>query len=357
MQTKWVGLDVHVAQTTAAVLDSETGELQTQRLRVKPLEVVDFLAKLGGMRAVYEAGPTGMGLARAAANAGLDVRVCAPSLIPRGAADRIKTDRRDAERLARLLAAGELHFVRVATEAEEQLRDLVRAREDVRMDLTRARHRMTKFLLRRDVRYPARPWTLQHLHWLSQLSFDDAASRATLADYLLAVQALLQRRRTLERALEELAPQSPFAETIARLRCFRGIDTLSAASLCSEIGAFERFEKPGPLASYLGLVPSEWTSDTKRRQGAITKAGRSHSRRILVEAAWHARHRPAVGMKLEQRQRDGDARVCEIAWRCQVRLHARWKRLRIERGKAPNVVVVALARELSTFLWETATLV
>jgi transposase len=354
---RWVGLDVHARQSTLALFEQETGELSSRRVLGGARAVIEVLAELGpGVRAVYEAGPTGFVLARAAAERGLCVRVCAPGSIARKPSDRVKTDRRDAERLARLLAVGDLAFVRVPPVEEEQLRDLVRAREDVRGDLMRARHRLSKFLLRRELRYPgdAGAWTQLHLAWLAQLEFADSASRVAFRDYLSAVEALLQRRTALERALAELIPSSPWAETVARLRCFRGIDALSACGLCAEVGDFGRFQHPSLLASYLGLVPSEWTSDQSRRQGAITKAGSRHARRLLVEAAHHYRHPPRVSAALRQRQRGQDPRVCAVAWRAQRRLHQRWQRLHRERGKPAGVVVVACARELATFCWEAA---
>ena len=355
--TPFVGLDVHAAQTHAGILDPLSGELSRRRLKGDPLVALEFLATLGPRPlAVYEAGPTGFGLARAGAERGIDVRVCAPGLIPRKPNDRIKTDARDAERLARLLAAGELTFVRVPTLEEEQLRDLVRAREDLRGDLNRARQRLSHLLRRRALRFegPGGSWTRAHRRWLRALDFDDRASQVTFADYLAAVDALEQRREVLERTLAELAPQSPFAETIARLRCFRGIDLLAAAGLCAEIADFERFGHPRGLAAYLGLVPSEHTSDEKRRQGRITKAGPKHSRRLLVEAAQHAWRPPRVSEELRRRQAGQDPRVCAVAWRAQRRLNRQWHRLVTERGKPANVATVACARELATFVWEAA---
>ena len=356
--TAFAGLDVHAAQTHAGILDHRTGELLRRRLKGDPVRVVlPFLEGLGpGVRAVYEAGPTGFALARAAAERGLDVRVCAPGLIPKKPADRVKTDARDAERLARLLAAGELSFVRVPAIAEEQVRDLVRAREDLRKDLNRARQRLSHFLRRRGASFrdPGRAWTVAHRRWLRGLAFADVASRATFADYLAAVEAIAQRRDTLDRTLAEVAPESPWAETIARLRCFRGIDTLAAIGLCSEVGDFARFQKPAQLSGFLGLVPSERTSDEKRRQGAITKAGPEHSRRLLVEAAKHVWRRPAVSEELRRRQADQDPRVCALAWRAQRRLHRQWEKLFLRRGKPANVATVACARELAGFLWEAA---
>jgi transposase len=352
-----VGLDVHAVQTHAAVVDRGTGELGRRRLRCSPLGVLDYLEGLGRpLLAVYEAGPTGFGLARAAAERGLEVRVAAPGLIPRAPGDRVKTDRRDAERLARLLAAGELSFAYVPSVEQERFRDLVRAIEDARGDLMRARHRLTKFLLRRGERFAGARWTRRHLRWLERHSFDDAASRATFDDYLAAVASIAQRRGALVAALEQLVPDSPHARTVARLRCFRGIDTLSAAGLCAEVSDFQRFARPKLLSGFLGIVPSEHTSDQKRRQGAITKAGSSHGRRLLVEAAHHYRHRPWVGEPLRRRQTGQDPRVCEIAWRAQRRLNKRWQVLATERGKPAGVTAIACARELAAFVWEAATL-
>jgi transposase len=354
-----VGLDVHAGQTRVAVLEPASGELAVCRLHGPPLAVLEFLSTLGPCAcAVYEAGPGGFALARAAAERGLDVRVVAPGLIPRKAGDRVKTDRRDAVRLARLLAAGELTFVRVPSIEEERFRDLVRAREDLRCDLMRARHRLSGFLRRRDLRFPGpgNAWTRAHRRWLDKLRFDDPASATTFVDYLAALEALPQRCATIERAIDELATASPFAETIARLRCFRGIDTLSAAGLCSEIGDFRRFAHPRLLSGYLGIVPSERTSDQQRRQGGITKAGPAHSRRLLVEAAHHYRHQPRLDERLARRQAGQDPRVCSISWRAQRRLHARWRALALKRRKPAGTVAVACARELATFLWEAAVL-
>jgi len=270
----------------------------------------------------------------------------------------VKTDRRDAVRLARLLAAGELRFAFVPTVADERFRDLTRAIEAVRSDLMRARHRLSKFLLRRGERYPGPggAWTIRHMNWLRRLSFDDPCSRASFADYLAAVELLLGRRASLLEALEQEVPASSHAEVIARLRCFRGIDTLSAAGLAAEVGDFARFPKPNLLSGFLGIVPSERSSDLKRRQGSITKAGPPHARRLLVEAAHHYRTRPLIGETLARRQQGQDPRVIAIAWRAQQRLYQRWQHLYAERRKPSGVVTIACARELAAFCWEAATL-
>jgi transposase len=355
-----VGLDVHARQTHAAVLDPGSGELGVSKLRMAPDEVASFLEGLGpGVLAVYEAGPTGFGLARAARERGIDVRVAAPGSIPKGSGDRVKTDRRDAIRLVRLLAAGELTFAFVPSVADERFRDLVRAIEDARADLMRARHRLGKFLLRRGERFPGPggAWTTTHMKWLRALRFEnDVCSQATLVDYLAAVELLIGRRQTLIATLEAQVPESSHAPVIARLRCFRGIETLTAAGLCADIGQFARFPKPGLLSGFLGIVPSERTSDTKRRQGAITKAGPPHARRLLVEAAHHYRYPPRIGDVLARRQAGQDPRVIAIAWRAQRRLHQRWQHLHGQRRKPASVVAIACARELAAFCWEAATL-
>jgi transposase len=352
-----VGLDVHARQTHAAILHVDTGELAVSRLRMSPEETVSFLAKLAGpVVAVYEAGPTGFGLARAARARGLDMRVVAPGSIPKGSGDRVKTDRRDAIRLVRLLAAGELRFVFVPSVQDESFRDLIRCIEDLRGDLMRARHRLSKFLLRRGHRYhDGHAWTPKHSRWLRSLSFEGCA-QATFADYCASVELLAGRRATLLQTLEQAAPDCLHAPTIGRLRCFREIETLTAAGLCAETGGFGRFPRPSLLSGFLGIVPSERTSDQKRRQGSITKAGSPHARRLLVEAAQHYRKQPAITQTLARRQEGQDPRVIEIAWRAQRRLHQRWQHLHVERRKPSGVVAIAVARELAAFRWEAATL-
>jgi transposase len=357
---RWVGLDVHAYETACAVFDAATGEVESGKLSGRPHELLGWLERVERpFRAVYEAGPTGYGLARRAAERGLDVAVCAPGHIARRPGDRVKTDKRDALRLARLLAAGDLTLVAVPPVEHERLRDLVRCREDVRGDLMRARHRIGKFLLRRELYYPGRGgrgrnWTRHHRDWLTRLRFEDLASELTLSDYLHAHDVLLARRDRLDESLAELAAASPWAETIARLRCLRGIDTLSALGLCAELSDWTRFGSRQALAAYLGLVPSEHSSGERRRQGSITKAGSAHARRLLVEAAHHYRRPPRLSSGLERRQHGQQAWVIDLAWRAQRRLHGRWRRLNAERGKGSGITAIAVARELAGFCWELA---
>lgn len=353
----WVGLDVHAAKVVACVVDAESGEMMMHRLPGETAKVVEFCgSRPGPMRVAYEAGPTGFGLARALDAAGIGCVVAAPGKIERPVQDRVKTDARDAERLVRLLMIDGLHPVRVPTDAEEALRDLVRAREDLRGDLMRARHRLSKLLLRHDVRYEdtTSRWGQRHRSWLSKVDLGERGAQLTLTDYLGVIDALTLRRETLEATIGELIPDSPWAEAIARLRCLRGIDTLSAVGLAAEVGDFARFEHPRLLMSYLGLVPSEKSSGETRRQGAITKSGSRHARRLLVEAAWHYRRPPRLGTTLERRQQDQPQAVIAIAWKAQQRLHQLWRRLDTKRGKRKTIVAVAVARHLAGFVWAIA---
>jgi transposase len=349
-----VGLDVHAAKVVAAILDQDTGELRFQRLGGESGPVVKLCGSLAGpVKASYEAGPTGYGLARALDLAGVECVVAAPGKIPRGATDKVKTDRRDAEHLVRLLLAGKLHPVRVPGRAEEALRDLVRAREDVRQDLMRARHRLSKLLLRHEVRFEERAWTERHRAWLARLELGEEPAQATFVDYLGAVEALVHRKSELERRIAAAVPDSPWAREVGRLRCLRGVDTLTAVGLCSEIGDFARFAKAGKLMSYLGLVPSEHSTGESRRLGSITRSGSRHARRLLVEAAWHYRNPPRLGRELERRQEGQPAEAVAIAWSAQRRLHRTWSRMR-RKGKRPTLVTVAVARELAGFAWAVA---
>ncbi len=353
----WVAFDVHTSGVVAAVLQRESGELRVQRLPAGSEAVTAFASGLPGpVRATYEAGPTGFVLARRLEAAGIECLVCAPGLIPRGATDRVKTDRRDAERLVRLLVAGELHRVVVPSVEEEALRDLVRAREDLRGDLMRARHRLAKLLLRHEVRFdgPQANWTQAHLGWLAGVRLDQPASQRALEDYRGAVAALMIRREQLEAEIARALPLSPWAQTARRLMCLRGIDTLTAAGLCAEIGHFDRFRHPAQVMSYLGVTPSEHSSGERRRQGPITKSGSQHARRLLVEAAWHYRRPPRVAGSLARRQRDGEPEVIAISWKAQRRLHHVWSRME-QRNKRRTIIAVAAARELAGFCWAVAT--
>jgi transposase len=349
-------LDVHAAKIVAAALDAETGEVQWFRVSGDAGEAAALCAGLPRpVCAVYEAGPTGYGLARELERRGVPCVVAAPSKIPRASGDRVKTDRRDAEHLVRLLLAGKLHPVRVPGPAEEALRDLVRAREAVRVDLMRCRHRLSKLLLRHGIRFDdGRAWTERHRTWLAGVELGHDAAQVTLVDAIGAVDALCHRRDQLEREIIARLGDSPWQVQVARLRCLRGIDTLTAAGLCAEIGDFARFARAEQLMHYLGLVPSENTTGEQRRLGAITKTGSGHARRLLVEAAWHYRKRPAIGRTLQDRQNGQPAHAVAIAWSAQQRLHRTWQRLE-QRAKRRTIIAVAAARELAGFCWAITT--
>ncbi|MEN8185383.1 MAG: IS110 family transposase [Myxococcota bacterium] len=304
------------------------------------------------MICAYEAGPLGYGLMRELEALDVRCQVVAPALIPVKPGDRIKTDRRDARKLMELLRGGLLTTVHAPTPEQEAVRDLCRAREAVKRDQIRVRHRLSKFMLRRGLRWTQgrKAWTQAHLEWLRGRRLEHVPDQAILDDHLLALEQLTGRLAALDAKLEAIAGEDPWAEPVGWLRCFRGVDTLTALSLMAEIHDWRRFATARALMAYLGLVPSERSSGGKERRGAITRAGNGRARRLLVEAAWHYRHRPAVGYRLRKRREGQPAHVIAVADRAQHRLHARYQRM-VARGKAHNVVTVAVGRELIGFLW------
>jgi transposase len=351
----WVGLDVHARATLAGVLDAASGELLVRRVSPRSEETVAWLQRLPQpVRVAYEAGPTGYGLARACAQAGIACTVAAPSKIPRACGERVKTDRRDAERLARLLRLGELVAVRVPTPDEEAARDLVRVREDARGDLMRARHRLSKLLLRHGLVYEGSAWTLAHDAWLRRQRFADRVLALAFDECYGAVCQAKGRRDALDRAIAELAGEAPFSDVVSRLVCLRGVSTLTGLALTVELGDWERF-RPQSLGPFLGLVPSEDSTGERRRQGAITKTGNTHARRLLVEAAWHQRRPLRASAALERRRQGQPAAVRARADASARRLHARWHALET-RGKRRTIVAVAVARELAGHCWALATM-
>ncbi len=355
--TAFVGLDVHAASVHVALLLPGEDAALEWRLSNEEAAIRRLVRRLrtkasGELLACYEAGPTGYALQRTLEAAGVPCRVIAPSLIPRKPGERVKTDRRDARKLAELLRAGLLTEVRPPTTEQESVRDLCRARLAMKRDLTRCRHRLSKLLLRRGVRWQAgrRAWTQAHRKWLKGLRFEDPIDQYVFSDLLLAVEQLEERLMSVELLLEQQAGSEAHREPVAWLRCLRGVDTLTAMTLVTELHGLERFRSPRQLMAYLGLTPSESSSGESKRRGAITKAGNSHVRRVLVEAAWHARHRPAVGAELRQRRKGQPAWVLALADKAQQRLHRRYQRL-LHRGKEIGKVIVAIARELVGFIW------
>ncbi|RPJ41507.1 MAG: IS110 family transposase [Candidatus Latescibacterota bacterium] len=353
----FVGMDVHKKMVQVALLapgHREPVEWQEPNESAAVQRLARRLVRESGgdLLACYEAGPTGYALQRQLRAAGVPCQVIAPSLTPVKPGERIKTDRRDARKLAELLRADLLTEVHPPSESEEALRDLCRCREDAREDLTRAHHRMSKFLLRRHCLFTGtkRAWGTRHLAWLHTLHFDDPASQATFDCYLIALDQLEERLRHLDDELAARGSEEPYREPVAWLRCFRGIDTVTAVSLVAELHDFRRFPTPRSLMAFLGLVPREHSSGETKQRGSITRAGNSHARRLLVEAAWHHRHRPAISLPLRRRREGQPARIIALADRAHDRLHRRFARLTL-RGKPTQKAVVAVARELAGFLW------
>jgi transposase len=348
-----VGLDVHAGSIRLAAVRAD--ELLEERTLPYDEEAVErALRRWPVVCCCYEAGPTGFGLYRHLVERGIDCRVVAPGLVPQRPGDRVKTDPRDARKLARLLAGGLLARIHVPSPELEAARDLIRAREDARLDRMRDRHRLSKFCLRHGRRLPGLSWSVVRRKWLGEQRFAYPAEQLTFDTYVHAIDLVDARIEQLERAIRHTAEQGPWRELVARLRCLRGVDTLTALALVAEIGDFNRFRTAEEFMAFVGLVPSEHSSGEQRRQGSITKVGNAHIRRLLVESAWHARRRPKVGYQLARRQRGQDATVVERSWRCQQRLHQRWQRM-AGRGKPHQKIVVACARELAGFVWAIAT--
>jgi len=353
----FVGLDVHKNSIQVALLPPD-GAKPVEWQEVHTTESLRRLSRrllreaAGEIRCCYEAGPTGYGVQRRLTAAGIPCLVAAPSLIPIRPGARVKTDRRDALKLAELLRAGLLTEVQPPNERDEALRDLCRCRDDVRLDLARSRHRLSKFLLRRQCvfRESKHHWGTRHMAWLRRLQFEEAVTQAVLDSYMLTVEHLSERQQQLELQMGEFGACEPYGEPVAWLRCFRGIDTVTAVSVVAELHGFERFRSPRGLMAYLGLIPSEHSSGETERRGSITKAGNRHVRRLLVEAAWHHRHRPAVSAPLRKRREGQPAWVIAVADRAQERLHRRYARM-MARGKPRAKVIVAMARELAGHLW------
>jgi transposase len=350
-----IGLDVHSKSIAYAVVVGDARQADVREIPNDPKVIRRTFRKLAAesyeLRCCYEAGPCGYELYRQLTDMGIACEVIAPALIPVKAADRVKTDRRDATKLARLYRAGELTTIRVPTSEQEAVRDLVRAREDVRKDLISARHRLSKFLIRHGrIFSDGHKWTQRHWTWLRRQEFERAAERTTFDHYVLEVEHLVERKTLLEREIHGIAAAEPYADAVGKLSCLRGISALSAMLLLAEIHDFRRFDSPRQLMAFLGLVPSEHSSGGKERRGGITKTGNGHARRILVEAAWSYRHRPAVGPRAREALRGQPPRVAEYARKSQIRLHRRYMRL-IGQGKRSQVAVTAVARELCGFVW------
>ena len=358
--TTIIAFDQHAATTVAAVLLPGQRTPALHSLTSDSPTIVRFVKRVvrenGAVRCCYEAGPCGFELQRALAAEGIPCEIIAPALIPRRAGDRIKTDRRDAAQLAILDRAGALTAIHVPTDQEEAVRDLLRCREDIRADLLRARHRLSKFLLRHGRRFTAtkQAWSKRHDAWLRAQTWPLPALTQTQEAYLRAVDEVVARLRTVDAQLQALVTLEPLHTRVRTLRCFRGMDDLTALTIAAELGDPRRFPSPRGLMAYVGLIPSEHSSGTKHARGAITKTGNAHLRRVLVEAAWHYRHHPFIGKHLRRRHVDAPDQAKQHAWRAQQRLYRRYRSL-AARGKPKQHVVTAVARELTGFVWASLT--
>jgi transposase len=360
---RFVGLDVH-AETVAVAVAEADGEVRSLgTIPNRPESVRKLIGKLGPvskLKCCYEAGPTGYVLYWQLTGMGVACEVIAPSLVPVKAGDRVKTDRRDAEKLARCHRAGELTPVWVPDAAHEALRDLVRAREAAKKDQLRDRHRLGKFLLRHGKRPTdaGQAWTKKYVDWIRiHARFEEPALEATVAHYLQEVDHAAERIVKLDQAIDEAVKQAApeVRAVIEALQALRGVAQTTAATVVCELGSLSRFENPRQLMAYSGLVPREHSSGGKVQRGAITKTGNAHLRRVLVESAWSYQHRPSAQGRLLRRQKplDLDDEVKRISWKAQQRLYKRFTAL-AARGKAKGQIVTALARELLGFLWNIA---
>jgi transposase len=348
-------VDAHKKDLFIAMLVGPSPTPVTWTVPNDPKAVKRLVRKLerdapGLVRMCYEAGPCGYALQRQVATPRVSCQVIAPALIPRKPGERIKTNRRDARKLAELFRAGLLTEVRPPTPEDEAVRDLARARDDAREDLQRCRHRLGKLLLRRGLHFSGRNWTRAHRHWIDGLEWAQAAERAVVDDYRLAIDQTEARLQELDARLAEIAETAPYRELVGWLRCFRGIDTLTAMLILAELHDVRRFASAPALMAYLGLVPGEHSSGETHRRGRITRTGNALVRRLLVETAWHYQHRPSVGRALTRRRKGQPARVIAIADRAQQRLCRRFRKLAAEHKPAPKIAV-AIARELAGFLW------
>ena len=356
----FIGIDTAKARNAVAVAEAgRDGEIRyLGEFDNAPDATAKLIRKLAGrygtLRFCYEAGPTGYGLYRQILALGHECIVVAPSLIPRRSGDRVKTNRRDAQSLARLLRAGELTAVWVPDETHEAIRDLVRTRAMAVEDYRSKRQHVTAFLLRHGRSYDSKTsWRGRHKRWLDGQNFAHPAQRLAYQEMLNAVQATVERLDRLEAALIELVPDWTMAPIVAAFQAMRGVQIMTAVTMVAEAGDLRRFDHPRQLMAFLGLVPSERSTGESRRQGGITKTGNSSARKALVEAAWTYRHSAGLGVDHQRRQKDLPEPVRNIAWKAQTRLCARFRRL-LAKGKRNTVVVVAIAREIAAFLWAIA---
>ena len=352
--TGFVGLDVHKDSISVALVSAEGDAVEVGQFENTPTVVQKLVLRLTRMHSslsfAYEAGPCGYGLYRQLKEMGYECLVAAPSLIPKRPGDRIKTDRRDAMSLARLLRMGELTAVWVPDPHHEAVRDLVRCRDDFKQVQRRCRQRLCGFLLRHGRHYDKNRWTQEHRRWLTSQQFDHQELQKVFDHYLYGIIEAEERVAQLEREMAETLDSWSLAPLVRGLMAMRGIKLVTAMTLASELGDLSRFGRPGYLMSFVGLVASERSSGQTRRQGGITKSGNRHVRRVIIESAWSYRHKPCLSVSLRARGKDASEAVRAIAWKAQKRLHKRYHRLTLL-GKAAQVAVTAVAREEMGFIW------
>ena len=358
----WVGMDVHADKINVAVYrgneatwreeyESGTDKRSMERL-LKRLQGLR-----GDVRSVYEAGPCGYELQRYLTSNGIKCEIAAPALIPKRAGEQIKTDRRDARKLGRLYRCGELTAICIPDEEQEAVRDLVRAREDAVEDVRRKRHQLSKFLLRHGHRYyDGKQWTQGHIKWMKGIEFKNATLKAVFEEYTVSLEEAEERVDRLTRAIEEISQTAKYQKPVAALMTLRGVKTITAMTVLTEIGDMRRFGKAKEFMAALGLVPSEHSSGNSVRRGSITKTGNAHVRRILVESAWHYRHRPTVGKGIKARRAGQPLEVIQAAQKADVRLYKKFRKL-ADRGKRTTIAAVATARELAGFVWSIGQMV
>lgn len=361
--TRYVGLDVHADTIAAAVGEGQGQARSLGQFPNRPDAVRRFIEQLGGpegLKVCYEAGPTGYALYWQLTRLDVACDVVAPSLIPRKPGDKIKTDRRDAEKLAQCYQSGTLTSVWVPDAAHEALRDLVRARAATKRDESRAKHRLVKYLLRNGLRHPddCRAWTHPWWRWVQSISFEFETQQVTLADCIAEVLHQRERLARLDLAIDRAVESAPAEKKaiIEALQALRGVAKLTAVTIVTEVGTFRRFRKPTELMGYTGLVPSEYSSGSRQAKGRITRTGNAHLRHVLGEAAWHARHRPWLNVRLKKTLPTLPPGVSEIAWKAQERLHRKFTKLTYHRKPAAKVTT-AVAREFVGFIWAIGRLV